>query len=126
MAIGGLTNEDLRELARQCVEWLKENGDTFDGDEWAMMQVARAYLAEHPDDEDEPLTEEWWKEVFPFSKEESCVHCYFNLGLTNEYRFRYFDVDGSEAIIPIDGTRGHVRRLCKELGFPLRENEVNK
>lgn len=42
-----LTEDELRCLATQAEAWLLD-GDPFDGDQWAAMQVIRAWMAEHP------------------------------------------------------------------------------
>jgi len=38
------TLTELRDMARQIEADLLEHGDPFSGDDWAMMQVVRAYL----------------------------------------------------------------------------------
>jgi hypothetical protein len=60
---GELTAADLRDCATDIVTRLEEVGDPFVGDDWSMMQVARAYLAEHPADEDEPADHEWMESM---------------------------------------------------------------
>jgi hypothetical protein len=54
-----MTPSDLRVCALQVEESLLETGDPFSGDDWSAMQVVRAYLAEHPADDDEPITAKW-------------------------------------------------------------------
>lgn len=49
-----LTTKEIRIMAQDCLRWLLEEGDPLSGDDWSMVQVCRAYLAEHPDDEHEP------------------------------------------------------------------------
>ena len=92
-------------------------------DDTAAGRLAKAYLADHPADDDEPVTEEWLCSVgakkddvsvfFPspiqgvpaieFSKEQAW--------LTNE------DYAGVEIKLK---TRGDVRRLCAALGIEMK------
>ena len=43
----GLTQEELNGLAKQAEAALIKDGDPFNGDDWAMMQVVSQYIKEH-------------------------------------------------------------------------------
>jgi hypothetical protein len=120
---GELTAADLRDCATDIVNRLEEVGDPFAGDDWSMMQVARAYLAEHPADEDEPVTAEWLQ---------SMGWAEFGLGIASQRglfrsRLRFaFDLGVTLCMPGIESeghqmTRGELRRLCAALGVPLGE-----
>ena len=75
--------------------------------------MADAYLAEHPEDDEEPVTEKWLDSVFgPDGLEIQC-HDEWGQAIT------WFEGLGS-VLIPMPKTRGDVRRLCKALGIPLK------
>jgi hypothetical protein len=95
--------------------------------------LADAYLAEHPADDDEPVTEEWLRAVgFVTHRQGVAIDMglrsrggpwlYFACcpGLVNPDWM--FD-DGRLLAAPDLNTRGHVRRLCEALGVPLRAGE---
>ena len=42
------SNDDITQMATDIENSLLEKGDPFSGDDYAMMQVARAWLNEHP------------------------------------------------------------------------------
>jgi len=91
-----------------------------------VCEIAAAYLAEHDEDEHEPVTEEWliaaevfgridmgnnfWFQVYPHLG--SC-----QIGRTNHQEFPGFDV---ELDLPPVKTRGDVRRVCKALGIQIK------
>lgn len=93
-----------------------------------MALLVRAYLDEHQADDGEPVSEEWLRAV-GFAE-----HWYPSmLGPERTTDFRVvFGVDWKNGSVclhaghttfatPIKApTRGHVRRLCKALGVPLR------
>ena len=69
------------------------------------VAVCRAYLSEHPADDDEPATQEWigdaadWREV-------------------DAHKKALLTICGLKTI-----TKGLFRRLARELGVPLKENK---
>ena len=91
-----------------------------------VCELAAAYLAEHDEDEHEPITEDWliaagvfgridmgnnfWFQVYPHLG--SC-----QIGCTNHQEFYGFDV---ELDLPPVKTRGDVRRVCKALGIQIK------
>lgn len=96
----------------------------FDGTGNVMAEaflLANAYVAEHPADDDEPITVEWlcvmgWEltdtrlELGPLSWH----------GFDNTMRI---DCDILTSL-PHITTRGDVRRLCKVLGIELKEGDA--
>lgn len=123
-------NDELRATAERLLKWAEKHAD----DPAAMGKphvralihdcgkLARAYLAEHPADDGEPVTVEWLAEC-GFERNAR----YFTLP---NYSGNLFDVvlwaDGFN--VRWDGhtnckTRGEVRRLCAALGIQLAEGE---
>jgi hypothetical protein len=97
------------------------------------LAVACQYQADHPADDDEPVTEEWLRAVgFVTHRQGVAIDMglrsrggpwlYFACcpGLVNPDWM--FD-DGRLLAAPDLNTRGHVRRLCEALGVPLRAGE---
>lgn len=104
-------------------------------------EVARAYLAEHPADDAEPVTPEWLQaEGF------SVVHTHADIeidtakGWTLFLRIRFFSMEASicqhrMSASESDGlalagtklaTRGHVRRLAAALGIALHGEQARE
>jgi len=91
-----------------------------------VCELAAAYLAEHDEDEHEPITEDWliaagvfgaidmgnnfWFQVYPHLG--SC-----QIGCTNGQEFYGWD---EEIDLPPVKTRGDVRRVCKALGIQIK------
>lgn len=129
-----MTEAELRMCAVDCEKWLIERGDPLCGDDWAMMQVVRAYLAEHPADDDMPVTTDWVMSLGFTNWEGSdsefeWADHWFGLARRNygdgpEWLAYYLTADGfdgSESYLSHVPTRGHVRRLCAALNRPLKE-----
>lgn len=111
-------NEELKaaiERRRKYLGW-KYYGAISD-----VLLLADAYLAEHPEDDDEPTTEEWLRESgfvnyegWPSSK----------IGLETLPGL-YLSWNSAENTFRLDEclcecfTRGDVRRLCSALGIEL-------
>lgn len=96
--------------------------------EWELdaLELANAYLAEHPADEDEPVTEEWLRAIgfnddkeFPgyviLLTECGYIEC---IGFDGGVEWMLF---GNE-LNPGPQTRGQVRLLCRALGIELKEH----
>lgn len=90
----------------------------------AVTTVADAYLAEHPADSEQSVTEEWLRSV-------GFVAGRMPKDLALPPIVRGISLAGDEYWlvrtypIPSDHepkTRGHVRRLCSALGIPLKES----
>ena len=83
--------------------------------------LADAYAAEHPPDDDEPLTEEWFRSV-------GAVDIKWPTGLAiiiTSTMYLYLSINGallSGHLQKRYRTRGEVRRLCAALGNPLKED----
>jgi hypothetical protein len=73
--------------------------------------VCRAWLAEHPADDGEPVTEEWAEAVAPGGYVDVMTG---NCGVVVEVRPWALRVNGHRVVE--DPTRGHVRRLLTALG----------
>lgn len=114
------TDKELREAAL-LLERKPSIANKYDN---AAVKVARAYLAEHRADDDEPVTEEWLRGI---GFENSAGRL-----LLGKIQFTFFEgwnawwsfSDGRGATRLIDDvkTRGSVRRLCRALGITLKEN----
>jgi hypothetical protein len=109
-----MTN-DLREIAKQIIDC--ENGSACwwdsDGPESGpayAVKLARAYLAEHPED-DEPVAE-WWSQRIG---ETSHIVKWSPVQLWIE-----FD-DQLPHVVKDNPTRGDVRRLLAALGIEVRK-----
>lgn len=105
---------------------------------WALMEpyeLASAYLAEHPADDDCPVTQEWlesvgWKKQMSrqgqwrsaVSKWDAALQWY-----SHDRSLEIIDVtDESSIVIGDRNTRGSVRRLASELGIELMESAHEK
>lgn len=88
-----------------------------------------AYLAEHPADDDEPVTEEWLRSVFggkPTGVIGWNFSVYFYATQSPELIYEYgqeadYFYQYGNASLPECKTRGDVRRLCMDLGIQLNE-----
>lgn len=94
-----------------------------------METLANAYLAEHPADDDEPVTEEWWDNTL--GGRHVCIQ-YSNFGLWLDTRYgnvkvelyaesAALDSDCFVLTLLVKPTRGDVRRLCRALGIEPKE-----
>lgn len=94
-------------------------------------ELAVAYLAEHPADDDEPVTEEWFRrEIGQGSL--VCDDEYFAItfrilkqqsGTERTVWFEAIDVDDQRSLLVREfSTRGQVRLLCKALGIESRND----
>ena len=97
----------------------------------AAIEAAEKYLAEHPADDDEPVTVEWLESV-GFRKTSSTDEALggpshhinyvtkwvaFGPGISEWYVTEY----GNSVFLPTPKTRRDVRRLCKALGIELKQ-----
>ena len=93
--------------------------------------VTQAYLAEHPADDDEPVTEEWLlsigfeltREGLPFHRE---IDGYLkpspgNLLQPGESAYDWKLEPPANNLLAVLFTRGDVRRICRALGIELKE-----
>jgi hypothetical protein len=102
------------------------------------LAVARAYLAEHPADDGEPVTAEWLKavgfterakerpgddRVLVSPEGETCHHVFWSENRDGyDHNAWFYGDDYLRAVNLLDQpTRGHVRRLCQALGVTLTE-----
>jgi hypothetical protein len=90
------------------------------------QSVARAYLAEHPADDAEPLTEEWLRAAgFETRDGRLCLGARLQFTHCNGWN-AWWGIDGlayaSSRLVNGLNTRGHVRRLCQCLGIALKES----
>lgn len=125
---------DLREAAEH---WLL-NGDSFsNGTAWSEMtingvsDVCRAYLADHPEDDEVDLSDEWLDGLKALRRDGfEWVGC----GPDNKYEFVITrNCDDSYSANLVDGcddislgevqTNGDVRRLCRGLKIKLKESK---
>jgi len=107
-----MTSEELRAAAERFIEWDRRGViQSADG-----AAVCRAYLAEHPADDGEPVTAEWMKAC---GWEGSYVGVFGIQGLAG-----FWDNGELHLSKPYSlpaATRGQLRRLCAALGVPLKE-----
>lgn len=94
-------------------------------DEQNLWTLAQAYLAEHPADENEPITEEWLRSA-GFIWQSTDTYELHSGAFGNDY-LRYTKIAFRAGLWYANGlgcadckTRGDVRRLCSALGIPLR------
>lgn len=94
--------------------------------------IAAAYLAEHPEDDDVLVTEEWVASLHPPRYWEAGAEyswpsvslCYaVEVPGNSLVCCQGFYIDGRISPIPLSHikTRGDVRRLCRALGIELKE-----
>ena len=86
-----------------------------------LRTLGEAYLAEHPSDDDEPVTEEWLHSIAVMGSD-----CY-EIGHV-EFVFEpecgwtaFAEVNGHSAWLLDTKTRGQVRLLCRALNIDLKE-----
>ncbi len=83
-------------------------------------QLAQAYLAEHPADDEEPITEAWLRSV-GFDDEHRLDWKNLVIKFCVPIRDNFWDFYLNSTQIKPPKTRGDVRRLCKALGVELKE-----
>lgn len=124
-----MTTAELRAAAERLADAIAENRTPRIED---ANEVALAWLAEHPADDDEPVTEEWLRGV-GFANEPGTIEAETRLGILRTYREfkdregdRRWEIDDRDVFttfIPKQlkpKTRGAVRDLCRALGIKLR------
>jgi hypothetical protein len=123
-----LTTEELRACAIQAQEALHETGDPHNGDDWATMQVVKAWLADHPADDDEPVTTEWLAAVGITEDEGRANGDIYVCAWVGRWQHGRVEIligkHWDQTYIPggmTPQTRGEFRRLCAALGVPLTE-----
>jgi hypothetical protein len=88
-------------------------------------QLARAVLAEHPADDGERISQEWFDEMYEFALS---LDEQFGLFLGSDGVVYLFAESGAEDSshfsrpLPHIKTRVQFRNLCKVLGIPLKES----
>ena len=113
------TNDDIRAAAERCKDLF---GTFVDFDNMPiecikdLFVLAQAYIAEHPADDDEPVTDEWLDSVFG-TDDSLCTEWHDEWG----EKITWLDKFGLVSI-PMPKTRGDVRRLCRALGIELNES----
>lgn len=143
-------NDDVQQVRRTAESMLIGGGDA---PEWKRIQaVARAYLADHPADDVEPVTAEWLESLGFVDTDENTLLAR-NRWLSEPdlisgqvgQELRFVAVNGDknggvkdwsveirtagktwgkgQAVFYPNTTRGHVRRLCTALGIPLTQPE---
>lgn len=134
MKHGGMSVGDLRSCAGDVVSDLAKRGDPLCGDDWSMYQVASAFLAEHPDDEDTPIdfpfmeSEGWYyldcgvwgyKTAEGFTENGEGEHWYVGLQLNTASQSLQIiadrDRESVELAVPCK-TRGDIRRIHAVFG----------
>lgn len=89
----------------------------------AAVRVARAWLAEHPADDGEPVSGEWLRSIGFTGPDGLLGIIYGEVELTTTTSSRWLvgnpsEIHGESVYIPAPTTRGDVRRLCAALGVP--------
>jgi hypothetical protein len=131
-----VTTVELRSMAIQAEEGLLLAGDPLSGDDYAAMQVVRAYLAEHPADDGVPAERTWmeargwvWSDFLNF---EFRVHHQEIEDSFPEHVTVYLELIGQTFQILSDTgdspqlhcrchTRGDIRRLEEMFRLPTKE-----
>ncbi len=134
-----MTTEELRACADQAEQYLLSLGDPCDGDDWALMQVVRAWKAANPEDDDAPTDEKYVRLIAENSlpkepKEGEAVwhwmphepamnavflRCDENGIWTANVHAHYWPDGPTWNTIAEVPTRGHIRRLLAAVGSPL-------
>lgn len=109
------------ELRRDLADYAKIDGAT---DRLARIirnatLLADAYLAEHPADNDEPVTGDWLDSLFGVEEYIEEYICTEQDGNFDEV-ITWIETIGN-VLIPMPKTRGDFRRLCKGLKIELKE-----
>lgn len=143
--------DELRAAAERLLRWAKNHADDPKATSAAKALIhdagkcAMAVLAERRADDDEPITDQWWRTLAPAwfatldDEERLCLVVHSNEDEDPDYRALLVWVDDgswgfweqgrltSELVNPHHNTfakittRGDVRRLCKALGIDLKE-----
>lgn len=92
----------------------------------AIEAVVKAYLAEHPADDSDPVTVEWLKDEWGFYGDDLITHRW----ISHSFRMYFIDRIGSGVVMFTGGdkhyrTRGEVRRLCRGLGLLMNPHRSN-
>lgn len=117
-------HQALRAAAELASELLEEHPDHGGRCEFCCAaKVVNAWLAEHPSDDDEPVTEEWLREIgFTYDDEWGATYIYGYKTFPLWYEDLCGEWGWGEAELPSPKTRGDVRRLCRALGIELKEH----
>jgi hypothetical protein len=141
-----MTTDELRDAAMRLVRWSESDpsGMFYDAiTEAEAVAMARAWLADHPADEDEPTTAEWlsqfcswddlkWRGVVPkvawvHRDDERLGFRYTENGYGWAAYYLTADLfDGSEQYLTMVPTRGHVRRFVEVMSCHPRSDEVDE
>jgi hypothetical protein len=116
-------------VREKAEEVLKYAGGVLEDDATEFLEnsvaLAKAYLQEHPSDDEEPVSSEWLDEYFKPWRARSqrgweliatCIIRETNCGFSP-----VFSHTGQGSCGAILKTRRDVRRLCKVLGIEIRE-----
>lgn len=125
-------SDELRAAAEtylECAKLFEEPSDRFSMDDGIVMlgaghQLAVAYLAEHPADDDEPLTDESLRAI-GFELDKDAPSWAVVIG-KKPHRVRITFAGQpclriEEMEIKVNPTRGDIRLLCRALGIELKE-----
>ena len=126
-----MSDDELRAAAQEMVDDLSYLTDKSGGiripvpEHW--RAVALGYLAEHPSDNEEPVTDEWLRSVGFDDRLPGLViegDCQYLLVYCRAGW--YLSDDGDEIWVNPLTKRSHVRRLCAALGVPLQGREQER
>lgn len=125
--------DELRAAAERLRRWKAGDHEVMESRHmlhanWSML--ADAYLAEHPADDDEAVTEDWIESV------RTCPWCVIEFNdavmLDWEESTLYLHTEISDGIgvvtrveLPHLKTRGDVRRFCRAFGKDLKDASAN-
>ena len=117
---GVAMSDELKAARERKHRWDADDDAAFDAsgtdEENDMFMFGDAYLAEHPADEDEPITLNWW---LSSGAETSLIDRDFMLIRNDVEGVIYLVTTLQEIPLPHIKTRGDVRRLCAALGIEL-------
>ena len=108
------------ELVRETNREVDRSGYATRGSAYyiAVAKLADAYIAEHPDDEDELVTEEYLKSIGFFENDTELEH-QSHVVIVDKWGMGFTVCNGKPPI----KTRGQVRRLLAALGIHNKENK---
>jgi hypothetical protein len=132
----GVGMDELRVAAKRLAEGeFSENYPKFMATTFGLADgflLARAYLADHPEDDCEPVTHQWLRCVGFTRGMQTASTCVLSLWSERNHISIEIDDDGYVRVAIGDSdvseylpagfsmqTRGDVRRLCKALGISL-------
>ena len=116
------TNDELRAAATELMLTVASripDNQKIRIKEGRIYEVCRQWLAEHPEDDEEPVTKEWLRSIGFVNSISSVLVVGDMLSVSMPGRYWVFSCCGMPTRMKYE-TRGDVRRLCAALGIELK------